>query len=93
MLVYSVFNTNNNIIYIDYRRNKLIKAETSQQTKKAERRFKESTKCYKFCCGVEHSRARVLKRSKSIFSNKVENSIEAIETIEGPIYIVVLAQI
>ena len=61
MLVYSVLNTsntNNNTIYI-YRRNKQAETETSKQTKKIERSIKTIKE--------------VLKRSKRIFSNKVEN--------------------
>ncbi len=73
------------------------KKETEQKQKRQNKKrkpkeeLKQSTNSYKFYCGVEHSRARCLKKVIEYFQPALK--IVLIETIEGTNYLIVLAQI
>ena len=73
-MVYSVFNTNNNTIYIyRYTRNNLTIKKQKRQNKqrKSKEELKQSTKSCKIYCGVEHSRARCFKKVRENFQTRL----------------------
>ena len=66
-------NNNNNTTIQQYnilhkKQTQQAKTETSKQTRKVKEELKQQTNSDKIYCGVEHSRARCLKRRDSIFS-------------------------
>ena len=80
--VYSVLNTNSNTIYIFLHKKQTEQSrDVKKHKRKAKKELKQSTKCYKIYCGVEHSRARYFKKAREYFQTRLRIVFETIENI------------